>query len=229
MMLNSPAIAFRPAILLRPDLQRRGGGLQVGIPHVIAAVVLWGLLYGAVMGTSGGIAGERLLQPLYSAIKVPLLLLITFLLGLPSFFVLNTLLGVRNDFAAALRALMLTQAALTLILASLAPFTAVWYLSFENHNAAILFNGLMFATASLSSQLVLRRLYQPLIKRNPRHRLLLRLWLTMYVFVGIQMAWVLRPFVGHPDLPTRFLREDSWSNAYVAIARIITSLVQGDT
>jgi hypothetical protein len=103
----------------------------------------------------------------------------------------------------------------------LAPFTAMWYLSFANYNMAVLFNGLMFAIASFSAQLVLRRLYQPLIARNPRHRLLLRIWLGLYVFVGIQMAWVLRPFVGNPDLPTRFLREESWSNAYVAVARMI--------
>jgi hypothetical protein len=226
-MRHQPAILLPPNLLLRPHVHGTGSAMGFGIAQVVIAVVVWGLIYGAVMGTSGGFAGERLLQPVYSAIKVPLLLLITFSLGLPSFFVLNTLLGVRNDFAEALRALMLTQAALTVILASLAPFTAMWYLSFENHNAAVLFNGLMFAIASLSSHIVLRRLYQPLIARNPRHKLLLRLWLTMYVFVGIQMGWVLRPFVGNPGLPTQFLREDSWSNAYVAIARIISNLVQG--
>jgi hypothetical protein len=38
------------------------------------------------------------------------------------------------------------------------------------------------------------------------------------------MAWVLRPFVGDPDLPTQFFRQDSWSNAYVVIARMIWDL-----
>src|SRR5688572_24774271 len=181
-MIRTTRITPAPAILLRPDALDAGDRGSLRMHHVILAVAVWGLLYGAVMGTSGGIMGERVLQPLYSAIKVPLLLVITFAIGLPSFFVLNTLLGVRDDFREALRALMLAQAALTLILASLAPFTALWYVSFENHNAAILFNGLMFAIASLSSHIVVRRLYQPLIQRNARHRVLLRLWLTIYVF-----------------------------------------------
>jgi len=65
---------------------------------------------------------------------------------------------------------------------------------------------------------LLRRLYRPLIARDARHRALLRLWLIIYTFVGIQMGWLLRPFIGMPDTPTRFLREDTWSNAYVFIA-----------
>ena len=36
----------------------------------------------------------------------------------------------------------------------------------------------------------------------------------LYVFVAVQLAWVLRPFVGSPNVPTRFFRENAWSNAY---------------
>src|SRR5688572_11763347 len=156
-------------------------------------ITAFGLFYGAVMGTFGGVRGERALQLLYSGLKVPLLLLVTFALSLPSFFVLNTVLGVRGDFADALRALAATQAALTVILASLAPFTALWYASSGHYQLAILFNAGMFGVASLGAQVLLRRWYRPLIARNPRHRVLLRAWLVVYAFVGIQMAWILRP------------------------------------
>ena len=94
--------------------------------------------------------------------KVPFLLTATFLLSLPSFAVINTLLGLRGDLAQVVRALMATQAGLTIILASLAPFTALWYLSGNAHEPAILFNGLMFAVASFSAQWMLRREYMPL-------------------------------------------------------------------
>ncbi len=39
-------------------------------------------------------------------------------------------------------------------------------------------------------------------------------WIVIYVFVGIQMGWVLRPFIGDPRTPVQFFREGSWSNAY---------------
>ena len=76
----------------------------------------------------------------------------------------------------------------------------------------------MFGVASVAAQWMLRRFYRPLIARNPRHRLLLRTWLVIYAFVGIQMAWVLRPFVGAPHAPTRFFRQEAWGNAYVELA-----------
>ena len=186
-----------------------------------ALVLLGGLLYGGVMGTFGGVTGDRLWQVVFSAVKVPLLLTVVFLLSLPSFLVLNTLLGVRSDFSDVLRALVTSQAGLTLILASLAPYTALWYASSASYRGATLFNGLMFAVASGAAQVLLRRCYRPLIARNRAHRWLLRVWLVLYVFVAIQMAWVLRPFIGSPDMPVRFFREEAWGNAYVELAGVI--------
>jgi hypothetical protein len=183
--------------------------------------LLCGMLYGAAMGTFGGLSGDRPLQILISAVKVPLLLLVTFVISLPSFFVVNTLLGLRSDFAAVMRALAGGQAGLTIVLASLAPYTLLWYTSFANYTWALLFNGVMFAVATFAAQAILRSWYRPLIARNPCHRWLLRLWLIVYAFVGIQTAWVLRPFVGSPDMPVQFFREESWDNAYVIIGRMI--------
>ena len=183
--------------------------------------------YGAVMGGFGGLRGDRPLQLISSAAKVPMLLLVGFGLSLPSFFVLNTIVGVRADFREVLRALIATQAGLTVVLASLAPFTAFWYACDADYNAALLFNAAMFGVATLAAQWILRRSYRPLIARNPRHRLLLRTWLAIYCFVTIQMAWLLRPFVGQPELPVTFFRHRAWGNAYVELARIAARAAGG--
>jgi hypothetical protein len=184
-------------------------------------IVVFGLAYGAVMGLYGGIAGPRIWQVVYSAVKVPFLLMTTFLLSFPSFFVVNTLLGLRNDFAQVVRALIATQAGLTVILLALAPFTAFWYISGSAYQPAILFNGAMFAVASFSAQWMLRRDYLPLIRKDPKHRWMLRTWIIIYVFVGIQLGWVLRPFIGDPAAPVQFFREGSWSNAYEVVIQMI--------
>jgi len=191
------------------------------------AVVVYGMFYGGVMGTYGGIAGPRIWQVVYSAVKVPFLLFATFLLSLPSFFVTNTLLGLRSDFPRVIRALMSTQAGLTVILSALAPFTAFWYVSGSGYQPAILFNGVMFGVASFSAQWMLRRSYLPLVRANPRHRWMLRAWLVIYVFVGIQMGWVLRPFIGDPSAPVQFFREGSWSNAYEVVFQMIWDVLSG--
>jgi hypothetical protein len=191
-------------------------------------IFFFGIIYGAVMGSFGGVGGDRFLQLAISGIKVPLLLMITFVLSLPSFFVINTLLGLRSDFAFVIRAVMTTQAGLTIILASLAPFTALWYVSTSNYRASILFNMLMFATASIASQKILRRLYRPLTAKNPRHLLSIKIWLLTYSFIAVQMAWVLRPFIGSPSMTPQFFRQEAWSNAYIALARIIVNLFAGN-
>jgi len=222
---SAPAL---PRYLLRLDGLLRGEpAAREGrsLRDLFACILLFGFLYGGIMGTYGGVRGDRLLQVLYGGMKVPLLLLVTFVLSLPSFWVLNTLLGLAADFSDVLRALVSAQAALTLVLASLAPFTVVWYASTDAYHASILFNAAMFAAATFAAQSLLRRSYRPLIAQNPTHRWMLRLWVLIYAFVGIQMGWVLRPFLGHPDAPVQFFRSDSWGNAYEVVGRMVWEAV----
>ncbi len=209
--------------ILRPD----AAGARLG-PAVLA-VVAGGGLYGAVMGSFGGSAGDRGLQVVFSAVKVPLLLLLTTALALPSFFVVNTVLGLRKDWPAALRAILGAQGAVAIVLASLAPYTALWYASSGHYHRATAFNGVMFLVASVAAQWVLRRYYAPLVAADRRHLATARGWLVLYAFVAIQLGWVLRPFVGAPDLPPTFFRAGAWGNAYVVVADIVWVALGGVT
>lgn len=202
-------------------------GAASGMRPGLLSVAVCGALYGAVMGAFGGFGGDRLLQVTFSALKVPLLILVTMALAMPSFFVVNTLLGLRADFPAVLRAVAGTQAVMAVVLASLAPYTAVWYASTRDYHEATLFNALMFGAASLSAQWVLRQRYAPLVARDPRHRWMLWGWLVLYAFVGIQMGWVLRPFIGEPGKAVTFFRTDTWGNAYVIMLDIVWQAAQG--
>ncbi len=212
-------MSMRPRLLRRADALLRGRTSS----RDWWLVLICGLAYGAVMG----FYGARPLQAVYSALKVPLLLLATVGLSLPSFFILNTLLGLRDDFTEALRALIASQAGLTVILVSLAPLTAFWYLSTTGYQPAILFNGVMFGVASAGAQVLLRRAYRPLVARRPVHRWMLRAWIVLYAFVGIQMGWVLRPFIGEPSGPVQFFRSGAWDNAYVIVVQLIWRQVAG--
>ena len=191
--------------------------------HLAALLCAAGFLYGAAMGFSDA----RLLQSLYSGLKVPLLFVLTSLVCLPNFFVVNTLLGLRRDFAAACRGVVAAQATAAVGLASLAPLTLFVYASSGDYDLAILFNGGMFLLATLAAQVTLAKHYAPLIAENPRHRVGRFAWAALYVFVAIQLAWVLRPFVGSPALPTRFFREEAWDNAYVVVAKKVWDFLTG--
>lgn len=211
--------------VLRPE-----AGLLENVPsrallgRLIAFAAFCGVAYGIVMGSFAGWGGDRVWQALYAAVKVPILLLGTFVICLPSFFVLNTVAGLRPDFNRVLQVLLRAQAGMTIVLCSLSPFTILWYLSSANYHAAVLFNGMAFGVASAATQMTLRRLYHPLIEKNGRHRLLLHVWLLLYVFVGVQLGWLLRPFVGQPDSPVQLFRANAWGNAYVEILHHVAEL-----
>jgi hypothetical protein len=111
------------------------------------------------------------------------------------------------------------------ILASLSPYTALWYASTMDYREATLFNAAMFAVASLAAQWVLRRRYATFITRNRGHQVMLRVWFAIYAFVGIQMGWVLRPFIGQPGRPVTFFRDDAWGNAYVVILETVSTVL----
>lgn len=181
------------------------------------------------MGTFRGLTGQDqwLRQIVYSAIKVPLLLAASFLIGLPSFFVLTTLFGLRRDFGESLRALVAAQAGLAIVLASFSPLTLLWYASSTDYDDALTFNGLMFAAASLAAQHLLRQYYAPLVARDRRHRRLLLAWAFIYMLVAIQLAWLLRPFIGSPNMDVQFLRPGAWDNAYVVVGRLIWRTIGG--
>ncbi|MFT5292348.1 MAG: hypothetical protein ACI8QS_001291 [Planctomycetota bacterium] len=167
----------------------------------------------------------RPLQAFYSSFKVPLLLLMSTALCMPSFFILNTILGLREDFHAACRGVYAAQATIGVALVSLIPVLLVVYLGTPSYQLIQVLNGLLFLIATLAGQFTLARHYRALIRRNSRHRIPYVAWVLLYVFVAIQSAWVLRPFIGNPRLPVGFFRPDPWNNAYIEIGFIVDQVL----
>lgn len=199
----------------------RWADASVGAVRLAWIIALAGAIYGIGMGGFDLSAPERWLLPVFAAVKVPMVLLGAFVVCLPGFFVLNSVAGVRGDWPRVLDAVMAAQAAMALCLASLVPLTLFLYASGVDHRRAIWVSLVTFSVATLAGQVVMQRRYTPLIARASAHRVLLLAWIVMYAFVGVQFGWMLRPFVGTPGRPVEFLRDEAFTNAYVAVARII--------
>lgn len=177
-------------------------------------------IYGAFMGSFEFADIARLKMVAYAAIKAPLLIGITSLFCLPAFFVINTILGLRADFAQAMRAILAAQTALAVALASMGPLIRFIYFCGVDHRWALLSNAAVFSVATAVAQVMLFRRYRPLIRRTPHHRITLWFWIVLYAFVGMQMGWMLRPFVGSPGMAVTFFRNEPFTNAYVEIFRL---------
>ena len=60
-----------------------------------------------------------------------------------------------------------------------------------------------------------------------RHtRIVFRCWVVLFAVVGAQMGWVLRPFIGSPDMPFTLFR-DRESNFFSAVLRALYHLLFG--
>jgi hypothetical protein len=156
---------------------------------------------------------------LFSALKVPLLLLCSCAVTLPNS-TCCTPCSARGDFRAACRGLWAAQAALAIALGALAPLVVFAFSSSGDGYFLTLADGLLFAVAAATGQVVLGRHFAPLIKKDRRHRITLISWAVLYVFFAIQLAWVLRPFLGTPGYPIELLRPNAFEgNAYVVLIR----------
>ena len=192
------------------------------VPWQRAALLV--LVCGFVNGACLGAFDLRPLQMGFSGLKVPLLLALSTAICLPNFYAVNSVLGLRDDFPAALRGVFAAQATVAVTLASLAPLVVLCYVSSDSYAFAIVANGVLFAIAAVAGQRTLSVHYRRLVARDPRHAHARRAWLVLYVFVAIQLAWGLRPFVGDPTLATRFFRAGAWTNAYVVVVRAVVAL-----
>lgn len=219
--MNADLLLHADQLLRGHDLLAPQDGVRDRHRRLVVIVLLFAPVYGGMMGSYHLDTASRLLQVLYSGIKLPILLFATSLICLPGFFVLNTVLGLRDDFADAMRAILAGQAGLSIVLAALAPITRFIYFCDISYRGALLWSAGMLAMATFAAQTIMLRHYRVLIARRPNHRYALTAWVVLYAFVGIQMGWTLRPFVGALGEPTSFFRREAFTNAYIVVIGLI--------
>jgi len=176
------------------------------------AIVVGGGVYGAVLGMwSGG----RLV--VYDMVKLPLVLILTSGFTVLLSWLAATALGVRVRFLQVAGLTFLALAVASVLLASLAP--VVWLFTVSApahtpdartaHNLLYLMHVIFVGGAGLVGT---RVLWVAMSRFNAPRRALCAsyvLWLASYAFVGSEVAWAMRPFVGSVYLPVAFLRTDA--------------------
>ena len=187
---------------------------EVGRHSLFLALVITfcGAIYGAVLGSWHG---SQL--ALYVAIKVPLLLLLTAAITSLFNWIVAALHGLPMRFrqVGALSLLPLSIAAV--VAASLAPVAWLFTTSLPPpsssqqtlHNLLYLTHTLLVAASGVAGTSALRDVLVEICGSEPLARRIRFSWVVAYAFVGGEVAWMLRPFVGSVYLPVVFLREDA--------------------
>ena len=203
------------------DEIREGDDLGRKTRNMLLGAVLFFAIYGAILGISSSV-----LQALSSAIKLPILYLITLAICLPTLYFFNLLFGSKLTLAQTF-ALILTAIAVTAVLTlSFAPIALFFWLTAPNYDFYKLLNvGILTITgvAGLSFLWQGMRHVQKGEGLGVRS-LILWVWIFIYGFVGTQMAWTLRPFFGAPGLPFEVFR-DLGGNFYMNVIQSVLALL----
>jgi hypothetical protein len=83
----------------------------------------------------------------------------------------------------------------------------------------------VIAFACVAANVRLLRLLEMLSGGQRVGRRVLCAWLSGNLFLGSQLCWILRPFIGSPGLPVEFLRPNAFQgNFYETVFRAIGHL-----
>ena len=177
-------------------------------------------LYGAAMG-----CWRAPLQAFYTALKFPLVIVLTTLGTTLLNGMLAPLLGLNISFRQSWLAVLMSFTIASVILGSFSPlaFFIVWNtpplsatteIPWLAYNFTQLAHVAIIAFAGVAANLRLLRLLRALGGSAAVARKILLAWLASNLFLGSQMSWILRPFIGSPGLPLEFLRPDAFQGNF---------------
>jgi len=207
--------------LLRDRVQfleeiRQGRSLTEKMWAMLLSSIFSLAFYGLLLGLTHSVG-----QSVSSAVKLPLLFLATLLICAPALYIINILFGANQRLSQSV-ALVLSAISITgLLLLSFAPITLFFSLTVpDSYRFFKLLNVLFFTiSGSVGAASLGRGLKIVSGGASAGNRwLIFWLWLGIYAFVGSQMAWTLRPFVGAPDFPFELFRQ-SGGNFYTDVFR----------
>jgi hypothetical protein len=152
---------------------------------------------------------------------------------------LAPLLGLNVPFRQSFLAVLMSFTIASAILGSLSPLAAfmVWNAPLMSPAAATspaysfikLAHVAAIAFAGIAANLRLLQLLKQLSGNGTVARRVLFAWLAGNLFLGSQLSWILRPFIGSPGLPVEFLRDTAFhSNFFENVFRTLQQILQFD-
>ena len=180
-------------------------------------------LYGAVMGST-----HSLWQVLSSAVKLPLLFLATLIVCSPTLYFFNLIFGSNQSLSQNLCLILTAITVTSVLLLGFAPIVLFFLLTTSHYQFFKLLNVGVFAIAGIVGVRFLgqgMRVVSLSGSEGARaRRNVLRLWILIYAFVGSQMAWTLRPFIGAPTIEFELFRQlggNFYANVFASIGEIL--------
>lgn len=196
----------------------------------VLTIAVLSLVYGATMGASSFAGGldRGLAQMLSSGVKVPALYLLTLAICFPALFIILVLMGSKLSFAQTMSLILLALTLNSILLAACAPIVFFFIITGSSYDfVKVLHVAVMAFSGAWAMAALWHGLREMCEKSNlyPKKAIrMMQIWILVFGFVGTQMAWSLRPFVGSPERPFTMFRGEQEGNFYSGVAHSIAKI-----
>lgn len=202
---------------------RQGKHLNEKIRAMLITSIAFLALYGAVMGSTNSLS-----QVFSSAAKLPVLFLATLIICAPMLYFFNLIFGSNNSLSQDIALMPMAISVNAVVLLSSAPIVLFFLLTSSNYQFFKLLNVGVFTIAGIIGVMFLAQGMRAVSASGTdgaraRSRVV-KLWILVYAFVGSQVAWTLRPFVGAPDMTFELFRPlggNFYANVFASIGEIL--------
>ncbi|MCG2784136.1 MAG: hypothetical protein L6461_03425 [Anaerolineae bacterium] len=186
---------------------QRNEELKTKAFSLFISTVVFLLIYGFITGLS-----HSLSQGLSTAVKMPILFLLTLAFTLPALYFFSlALLNIQFSVAQAGVVVLSGIGVAAFLLMGLSPVTLFFVLTSSNYSFFQLIAVLFVAVSGFAGLHYVLRGFTWVDKNqeltsNSVGKTLLRAWVVLYGFVGAQMTWRLSPLIGDPNEPFYLIR-----------------------
>jgi len=213
--LNNPEVFFQRIT------GKEGTGRR--IINQLALLFVFSFLYGVVMGAYHSFA-----QAIAAGAKVSVLFILALTICFPAFFIIQYILGSRLKLSQMLSIILSGLVLTTAIMVSFGPIVIIFLLTGANYYFLQLLHIAIFILSGIfGMKTIVDALKYSCEKKNVYPQtgvVVFRFWVVILAFVGIQLAWNFRPFLGGRDRPFELFREYE-GNFYAALIYSVRQLV----
>jgi hypothetical protein len=186
-------------------------------------VFLLAFIYGLSMGSFTGP-----LQAIMTAIKIPILLTATLIVCFPALFVIQTMLGSKLRLIQMTSIILVGFALMMSIMFSFIPIIVVFLFTGSNYYFLHLLHiGVFLVAGIFGMNMIIEALKFSCEKKNIYPQIgvvVFRFWILIFIFVGVQIAWNLQPYLGDNDKQFKLFRKHE-GNFYTAVIYSVKQLV----
>lgn len=189
-------------------------------------LILFSFLYGAVMGCYNGWE-----QAVSSGVKVPVFLSLTLVVCFPVFYIIQFVLGSKLGVLHMLNVILNGFLMVSLIMVAFAPIVIFFLITGDNYAfIKLLHVGIFSVSGFFGAKAMLDALQYSCEKSKVYPKVgvvVFRFWVVILAFVGMQLAWNLRPFIGDRGMKFELFRERE-SNFYLSVIHSVRNVVEGE-